>query len=115
MSFSLKRNKYLSLFNTLLHQEIKFHSPLILRMYGLLNDLNLKIETRYILCTFIDQNSKLFNIEGDIYQNNHKYTLNQLFLFAINKAKECNLIRALYEEYISSIVAINQKKEISHF
>ena len=115
MSLSLKRNKYLSLFNSLLYQDIKFQSPLILKMYGLLNDLNLKKENRYILCNFIDQNSVLFNVEADIYQNNHRYTLNQLFLFAIKKAKECNLIRALYEEYLNSIVAINQKKEISHF
>jgi len=115
MSLSLKRNKYLNLFNSLLHQNIKFQSPLILRMYGLLNDLNLKKENRYILCNFIDQNSALFNFRADIYKNNHKYTLNQLFLFAIKKAKECNLIGALYEEYLNSIVAINQKKDISHY
>ncbi|TFG17297.1 MAG: hypothetical protein EU531_03720 [Promethearchaeota archaeon] len=115
MSLSLKRNKYLALFSSLLHQDIKFQSPLILRMYGLLNDLNLKKENRYILCNFIDQNSDLFSIKADIYRNNHKYTLNQLFLFAIKKAKECNLIGALYEEYLNTIVAINQKKEISRF
>jgi hypothetical protein len=83
-------------------------------MYGLLNDLNLKKENRYILCNFIDQNSDLFDLKTDIYQNNNKYTLNQLFLFAIRKAKEFNLIGALYEEYLNSITAINQKKEISH-
>ncbi len=112
MSLTLKRNKYLNLFSSLLHQKIKFQTPLILRMYGLLNDLNLKKENRYILCNFIDQNSDMFDIEVDIYQSNHNYTLNQLFLFAINKAKEFNLIGALYDEYLNSITAINQKKEI---
>lgn len=115
MSLTLKRNKYLTLFNNLLHQEIKFQSPLILRMYGLLNDLNLKKENRYILCNFIDQNSNIFNLNIDIYKNNHKYTLNQLFLFAIKKAKECNVIGALYEEYLNSIIAINKKRDFSHF
>jgi len=115
MSLSLKRNKYLTLFNSLLHQDIKFQSPLILRMYGLLNDLNLRKENRYILCNFIDQNSSLFNIKADIYHNNHNYTLNQLFLFAIKKAKECDLIGALYDEYLNTIIAINQKKDISPF
>jgi hypothetical protein len=115
MSLTLKRNKYLSLFNSLLYQDIKFPSPLILRMYGLLNDLNLKKENRYILCNFIDQNSDLFNVKKDIYKNNHEYTLNQLFLFAIKKAKEFNLIGAFYDEYLNSIIAINRKIEISHF
>ena len=115
MSLTLKRNKYLSLFNSLLHQDIKFPSPLILRMYGLLNDLNLKKENRYILCNFIDQNSDLFKVKRDIYQNNHQYTLNQLFLFAIKKAKEFNLIETLYEEYLNSIIAINRKIEISRY
>ena len=115
MSLTLKRNKYLSLFNSLLHQDIKFPSPLILRMYGLLNDLNLKRENRYILCNFIDQNSDLFKVKRDIYQNNHQYTLNHLFLFAIKKAKEFNLIEVLYEEYLNSIIAINRKIEISRY
>ena len=112
MSLTLKRNKYLNLFSSLLHQHVKFQSPLILRMYGLLNDLNLKKENRYILCNFIDQNSDIFDIKIDIYQSNQNYTLSQLFLFAINKAKEFNLIDALYNEYLNSINAINQKKEI---
>ena len=112
MSLTLKRNKYLNLFCSLLHQNIKFQSPLILRMYGLLNDLNLKKENRYILCNFIDQNSDIFDIKVDIYDSNQNYTLNLLFLFAINKAKEFNLIGALYYEYLNSINAINQKKEI---
>ena len=115
MSLTLKRNKYLNLFNNLLYQDIKFQSPLILRMYGLLNDLNLKKENRYILCNFIDQNSNLFKIKIDIYKNNHNYSLNQLFLFAIKKAKECNLIGALYDEYLNSIIAINQKRDFSDF
>ena len=115
MSLTLKRNKYLSLFNSLLHQDIKFPSPLILRMYGLLNDLNLKKENRYILCNFIDQNSDIFKVKRDIYKNNHQYTLNQLFLFAIKKAKEFNLIEALYDEYLNSILAINRKIEISRY
>ena len=115
MSLTLKRNKYLSLFNSLLHQDIKFPSPLIFRMYGLLNDLNLKKENRYILCNFIDQNSDIFKVKRDIYKNNNQYTLNQLFLFAIKKAKEFNLIEALYDEYLNSILAINRKIEISRY
>jgi hypothetical protein len=81
-------------------------------MYGLLNDLNLKKENRYVLCNFLDQNSDLFDLKADIYRTNHNYTLNQLFLFAIKKAKECDLLGALYEEYLNTIVAINRKIEI---
>ncbi|GAH52865.1 unnamed protein product, partial [marine sediment metagenome] len=37
-------------------------------MYGLLNELELRNENRYILCNFIDQNSELFDLKRDIYK-----------------------------------------------
>lgn len=109
MSLMLKKNKYLQLFQSLTHANIKFKGPLILRMYGLLNDLNLINENRYILCNFIDQNSDLFEFRKDIYKYNHEYSLNQLFLFAYNKARAHQLLKNLYDEYINSINAIQNK------
>ena len=111
MTSSLKRNTFLQKFNTINHDSIKFQVPLILRMYGALNIVNLKAENRYILCNFLDQNSDLFKIEDDIYITNNDKGLNQLFLLALNKAKEFNLLKALYEEYYNSFKAISQKKE----
>jgi len=78
-------------------------------MFGLLNELDLTNENRYILCNFIDQNSALFGLTKDIYQSNHNYSLNQLFLFAYNKAKCFHIVKNLYEEYINSITAIYNK------
>ena len=48
----------------------------------------------------------------DIYEFNNEKSLNQLFLLAFNKAKESRLVKALYDEYINSIDAINKKKLI---
>jgi len=109
MSSVLKRNKFFELFQLLKTTRIKFQGPLVLKMYGLLNELNLKAENRYILCNFIDQNSALFGLTKDIYQSNYNYSLNQLFLFAYNKAKCFQMIKNLYEEYINSITAIYNK------
>ena len=111
MTSSLKRNAFLQKFNSINHDSIRFQVPLILRMYGALNIVNLKAENRYILCNFLDQNSDLFDIKEDIYVSNNDKGLNQLFLLALNKAKEFNLLKELYEEYYTSFKAISQKKE----
>lgn len=109
MSFVLKKNKFMTLFKSINNNKIKFQGPLILRMYGLLNDLNLRNENRYILCNFIDQNSSIFDLKDDIYQVNSSVSLNQLFLFAYNKARSHNLIERLYYEYFDSLDAISRK------
>ena len=111
MTVVLKRKAYLRAFQALHHRNIKFQGPLILKMFGVLNELNLRNENRYILCNFIDQNSDKFHIE-DIYTSNNEKTLNQLFILAYNKAKECRLLNALYDEYITSITAIANKKDV---
>ncbi len=112
MSVSFKRYKYLKEFNTLHHNKIKFQTPLILRMFGALNEVNMRKENRYILCNFLDQHSDQIGFDENIYEINNQKTLNQLFLLAFNKAKEFKLIDALYGEYINSINAINSKKAI---
>ncbi len=104
MSASLNR------FQSLQHNKIKFQTPLILRMYGALNKINLRNENRYILCNFLDQYSEEIRLRDDIYKTNNEKTLNQLFLLAVNKAKKFRLLEALYKEYITSINAINKKK-----
>jgi len=109
MSASLNRKEYLRMFQSLQHNKIKFRTPLILRMYGALNKINLRNENRYILCNFLDQHSEEIRLIDDIYKTNNKKTLNQLFLLAVNKAKEHRLLGALYQEYITSINAINKK------
>ena len=109
MTVVLKRNAYLQAFQAIHHNHIKFQGPIILKMFGALNQFNLRSENRYILCNFIDQNSDLLKIE-DIYTKNNEKTLNQLFLLAYNKAKECNLLTTLYEEYLTSINAIIDKR-----
>ncbi|GAH43790.1 unnamed protein product [marine sediment metagenome] len=78
-------------------------------MYGLLNELELRNENRYILCNFIDQNSELFDLKRDIYKRNHDVSLNQLFLFAYHKARTNNLLNNLYGEYFNCIDAISKK------
>lgn len=115
MSSLLEKYANLQLFKSLKHEQIKFQYPIILRMYGLLNDLNLKKENRYILCNFIDQNSELFELKDDIYEKNNSCSLNQLFIYATRKAKEKNLVKILYDEYVNSINAILEKKEIPSF
>jgi len=112
MSVSFKRYKYLKQFTLLLHNNIKFQTPLILRMFGALNDVNMRKENRYILCNFLDQYSDQMGLDENIYESNNQKSLNQLFILAFNKAKEFNLVNALYEEYINSINAINSKKSI---
>ncbi|HUW91495.1 MAG TPA: hypothetical protein VMV43_13375 [Candidatus Nanopelagicaceae bacterium] len=109
MSLSLKRNKFLQLFHNISNSKITHRGPLILRLYGLLNELDLANENRFILCNFIDQNSELFSLGRDIYEINNDVTLKQLFLFAYSKARINNLIPNLYSEYINSINAISQK------
>ncbi|NVM19549.1 MAG: hypothetical protein HWN80_17740 [Candidatus Lokiarchaeota archaeon] len=106
---SLKRNKFLQLFRTINTQNIKYRGPLILRMYGLMNELELSNENRYILCNFIDQNSERFNLRKDIYDINNEVSLNQLFLFAYNKARTNNLIPKLYSEYVNTVNALSHK------
>lgn len=112
MSANLKEYDNLKKFQSLDLNSIKFQAPLILKMYGTLNKVNMRRENRYILCNFLDQNSDQMGFDGDVYEiNNHK-TLNQLFLLAFNKAKEHELVEVLYDEYLTSIDAINSKKVI---
>ena len=54
MTVVIKRNKYLQAFQAIHHNQIKFQGPLILKMYGALNKLNLRNENRFI------QNSNQF-------------------------------------------------------
>ncbi|MFX0174821.1 MAG: hypothetical protein ACFE85_01170 [Candidatus Hodarchaeota archaeon] len=105
----MKRNKFLELFKLINHNNFRFQSPLILRIYGLLNELNLRNENRYILCNFIDQYSDLFKLQKDIYLSNQDCSLDQLFLYAFNKARSHNVLNALYNEYKHSIIAIYNK------
>ncbi len=112
MSVSFKRYKYLKEFKLLHHNSIKFQTPLILRMFGALNEVNMRKENRYILCNFLDQHSDQMGLDENIYEVNNQRTLNQLFILAFNKAKEFKLLDALYDEYINSINAINSKKAI---
>ena len=109
MSLSLKRKKFLQLFQTINNKNIKYRGPLILRIYGLMNELELSNENRYLLCNFIDQNSERFDLNKDIYDINNDVSLNQLFLFAYNKARTSNLIPKLYSEYVNTVNAISQK------
>ncbi|MHA2198218.1 MAG: hypothetical protein ACXABO_21745 [Promethearchaeota archaeon] len=69
-------------------------------------------ENRYILCNFLDQYGDQMNLEGNAYVDNNHMSLNQLFLFTFNKAKEHDLIEVLYDEYLTSIDAINKKHVI---
>lgn len=94
-------------------QRVKYEGSLILKMYGALNELNLHNENRYILCNFLDQNSKKFNLNEDIYISNNQKTLNQLFLLAFRKAKDSEALLEFYEEYKASIGAIMDKKEFN--
>lgn len=112
MSVPLKKIEYLKLFRSIQHSQIKYQAPLILRMFGLLNQINMRNENRYILCNFLDQYSDRMGIKEDIYKISNQVTLNQLFLFAITKAKSNQLIEALFNEYINSIDAISKKKTI---
>ncbi|MFX0154950.1 MAG: hypothetical protein ACFE9Q_10520 [Candidatus Hodarchaeota archaeon] len=112
MSVFLKRNEYLKVFQSLHHNKIRFQTPLILRMFGALNKINMRNENRYIICNFLDQYSDKIGLQDDIYDINNKKPLNQLFLLALNKAKEYKLLEVLYNEYINSIKAINTKKLI---
>ncbi|MHA1912998.1 MAG: hypothetical protein ACW986_04455 [Promethearchaeota archaeon] len=112
MSANFKENNNLKKFLSLNQKSIKFQAPLILKMYGALNKVNMRRENRYILCNFLDQYSDQMNLEGDVYVNNNHKTLNQLFLLAFNKAKEHELVEVLYEEYLTSIDAINNKQII---
>jgi hypothetical protein len=82
-------------------------------MYGALNKMNLRNENRYILCNFLDKYSDLLEERENIYIKNNDKTLNQLFLLAFNKAREFNLLKALFDEYLHSIKAISEKKEFS--
>ena len=109
MSAHLKRYKDLKEFQTIHQNMIKYQSPLILRMFGALNKVNMRNENRYILCNFLDQHSDQIDVEDNVYETNNQKTLNQLFLLAFNKAKEFKLLEALYNEYLNSINSINSK------
>ena len=112
MSVPLKKLEHLKQFRSIHHNQIKYQAPLIIKMFGTLNEINMKNENRYILCNFLDQYSDNIGIKEDIYKLSNQVTLNQLFLFAIIKAKEKKLINTLYNEYINSINAISEKKII---
>ena len=109
MSGHLKGTKNLNEFKSLHQTNLKFQTPLILRMYGALNKVNLRKENRYILCNFLDQHSDQIDLDENVYETNNQKSLNQLFLLAFNKAKEYKLVEALYTEYLNSIDAINSK------
>jgi hypothetical protein len=83
-------------------------------MYGLMNELELSSENRYILCNFIDQNSKKFELGKDIYDINEDISLNQLFLFAYSKARTNNLIPNLYSEYVNTMNALSKKIDMQN-
>ena len=68
MSGSFKKNEYLRMFQSLHHNKIKFQIPLILKMYGALNKINMRNENRYILCNFLDQHSDEIGLDEDIYK-----------------------------------------------
>lgn len=108
-----KRNRFYQLFQLTNRNNFKNPGHIVIEMYWALNDLNLKNENRYILCNFLDQNSDIFELTEDIYRTNNKKTLNQLFLMTYRKAKKKHLITVLYDEYVSSINAISQKKEFN--
>jgi len=97
-------------FNSLNQEKIRFKTPILFKMYGFLNNLGLKLENRYILCNFIDQNSNIFGLKGDIYDKNDHYSLDQLFLYALRKARKHQLLDYFYEEYCQGINAILSKK-----
>ncbi len=109
MSGHLKRYNYLQEFQALHRNKIKFQTPLILRMYGALNKVNMRKENRYILCNFLDQHSDQIDLDENVYETNNQKSLNQLFLLALNKAKKFKLVESLYDEYLNSIEAINSK------
>ncbi|MBD3195880.1 MAG: hypothetical protein GF317_12535 [Candidatus Lokiarchaeota archaeon] len=114
MSFPSNQNHYLKVFNSMNKLGIKYKGPLIVRMYGTLNKLGMKTENRYILCNFIDQYGDLIGLESNnIYIDNNRKSLNQLFLLAYKKAKDSELLNELYREYMTSINAICQKVEIN--
>ncbi|MFX1478968.1 MAG: hypothetical protein ACFFCI_12625 [Promethearchaeota archaeon] len=108
MSDQLKGSEYLKEFQSLAQSKIKFQAPLILRMYGTLNKVNMRRINQLILSNFLEQNKNFLEIEGTCYENNDG-SLDQLLLFTLNKAKQHNLITVLYEEYLNSIDAINSK------
>jgi len=114
MSVPLEKYEHLKLFRSIQHHQIKYQVPLIIRMFGVLNKVNMRNENRYILCNFLDQYSDCIGVSEDIYKVSNQVTLNQLFLFAITKAKEKKLVDILYNEYINSINAISKKKSIKN-
>ncbi len=112
LSHHIPHKKNLKEYQTKDSLEIKYKAPLILRIYGLLNNLDLKNENRLILNNWLEQYSDLIGLKGDIYGENSKKSLNQLFLMAFRKAKDSSLINELYQEYLESFKAICQKNEI---
>ncbi|MHA1273700.1 MAG: hypothetical protein ACTSVV_07215 [Promethearchaeota archaeon] len=110
MVLEAKKIENFYLFKSLKSKSIKYQIPLILKMFGLLNKMNYQLENRYILCNFLDQNSDIINLNEDIYDMNCKYSLNQLLLLTLRKAKEFNLIDLLYEEYLNCFNAIGEKE-----
>ena len=94
-----------------MNREVKYQGPLIRKMFGMLNQLQLRNENRYILCNFIDKYGDLMDMSGDIYVENNQRTLNRLFLMAYNGARNNSLLDLLFEEYKTSLEAITMKKE----
>lgn len=105
-------NAYFKILNSIQSLNIKYKAPLILRIYGTLNKLNLHTENRYILCNFLDQYSDIMGFDRNIYVENNSKSLNQLFLIAYRNAKESKLLNELYREYINSFKAICNKKDM---
>ena len=111
MTVSLKRNKFIQIFNSIHQSQNLTKEQNLLRMFNVLNKFNLKNENRLILCNFIDQYSDLLGINEDIYYTNHEKTIFQLYRMAYKRARESELTDFLHEEYIMSLKAISQKRE----
>ncbi|TXT62081.1 MAG: hypothetical protein BAJALOKI3v1_680025 [Promethearchaeota archaeon] len=109
---NLSQNTYFKILNSIQSLDIKYKAPLILRIYGTLNKLDLHTENRYILCNFLDQYGDLIGFDRNIYVENNSKSLNQLFLIAYRKAKEAKLLNELYREYLDSFKAICKKKDM---
>ncbi|MBD3340987.1 MAG: hypothetical protein GF353_17895 [Candidatus Lokiarchaeota archaeon] len=110
MDSSFNSDEFSVIYNQLQDQSVKHRIPMILKLFGVFNKYNLKLENRYLLCNFIDQHSDILKFKEDIYLVNNQKSLNELFLIALNKARRHNLLEALYREYTNGLQAISNKK-----
>lgn len=111
MSAHLERYKYLKELGSFRGNKVKFQAPLILRMYGTLNKVNMQKENRDILYKFLNQHRDLIKLKN-LYDLVNEASLNQLLLFTLTKAKELNLLNKLYGEYLQLMDKKNNKKVV---